>query len=241
MVILQTAADSLLAGSVLGMPDVPMYGGGEILWGDLPVNWMLISLSALCVVLFLQRIVGISGYLVGGLFRWKPILKLEENMGLMRDRNGVAAIMLIPACLVASRYGLYAPDFMRLVPEDFRTLVIVGVVLAAEIVRALLIEILRSGKISRDIYGVANRSVYNFFILGVIAAVLTCGAGSFLGANDMLIRGLVYAEICLSLLIAFIRKTQILSNTCNLFRAILYLCALEILPAGLIVASALYL
>ena len=56
--------------------------------------------------------------------------------------------------------------------------------------------------------------------------------------NDLIRKILLY-EMAVVFTLFMIRRTQILSNACNQFTAFLYLCGLEILPAGLLVVSAL--
>ena len=65
------------------------------------------------------------------------------------------------------------------------------------------------------------------------------GVMSFIEMDETVIRT---AMLCVSALIYalfMLRKLQIFASGCSFFAAFLYLCALEILPTGVLVASAI--
>ena len=64
---------------------------------------------------------------------------------------------------------------------------------------------------------------------------------SMFGMDAVIIRKLYWIELALFYGVFLIRKCQILSTFCNPFTTFLYLCALELLPTGLLAASAVFL
>ena len=208
-------------------------------WGDSPINWGLISVFTILFILYLGRLVELLPYLLGGVWRWKAVMNLEDSMGRMRDRNGVAVIMTIPFCLACSKAGLLPMNFLSGLSPGLRTIGVMGVFFAFFVLRALLIEIVGNGKVSRDAFQISNRCAYNFFILATLVLILAMGVMYFMNLEEQTIRKISYYILGFFVLVNMIRRTQILSNTCNQFTAILYLCALEILPLATLIAAAM--
>ena len=69
----------------------------------------------------------------------------------------------------------------------------------------------------------------------------TVGILALAGVNDLTVKTVILAETAFIYLVYLIRKSQILSMVCGPLQVFLYLCALEVLPTGLLVASALFL
>ena len=208
-------------------------------WADTPVNWGLITIFTILFILYLRRIVELLPYLLGGIGRWKVIVNLEDSMGRMRDRNGVAVIMIIPFCLACSYAGLLPFKFLSGLSPGLKTVGVAGIFVGFFLLRAILIEIVGNGKASRDYFQISNRSAYDFFILGTLTLILALGVMSFIGVDNGVMRRISYYILGFVILVNMVRRTQILSNGCNQFTAILYLCALEILPLAILIAAAM--
>ena len=73
----------------------------------------------------------------------------------------------------------------------------------------------------------------------VLLMLATAGILFLFKLPDQLIRTVLYLEIAGIYLVFLIRRTQILSLSCNHFRTFLYLCALELIPTAALIASAL--
>lgn len=234
-------ASDAFPGSVLLAPSEP---GGTLAhvvsdWGDSPVNGILIVAFTLLTVLYLRRLVGILPYLTKGLWRWKEILNLEASMRLSRDRSAFALVMVVPFCLVVSRFDLFPVRWPDLPDPGYKTLLIVGVFAVYALLRRFAARLAMPRRISHDTYRIASNCGYNFFIVMTLLMVATAGICSVAGVENDLIRKILLYEMAVVFTLFMIRRTQILSNACNQFTAFLYLCGLEILPAGLLVASAL--
>ena len=85
----------------------------------------------------------------------------------------------------------------------------------------------------------AHRAIYTFFIILTFIMLVTIGATHLSGAGYDTSRKIIIIEIAVVYGICFIRTGQILTGKCSSISTILYLCALEIIPSGLLVASAL--
>lgn len=227
----------------LAMPVAPSGGFSvpEPLWADSPVNGILICVTAVAMVLLLSQLVELLPFLMGGIFRNKPAVDLEDSVRHARDRNALA-IAAIPAfVLVVSRFGLYDPDWLADFSAGARTLLLLAVWTAFILLRMVLVSVAWHPRINRETYGLSARTFYNFFILATLLLVLTVGLLTLLGGNPLSIKMICWVEMGLSYLLFLVRRTQILRNSCNQFTAILYLCGLELLPAGLLVASAVFM
>ena len=228
-------------GSELLAPTRPDGALGRALvdWGDSPVNDILIVVFTILTVLYLRRLVGILPYLVRGLWRWREVPALEASMRLSRDRTAFALVMVVPFCLIVSRYDLLPLRFLETFDPGLRTLILVGIFAVYALLRRFLTRLAEPRRINYDTYRLAAASGYNYFIVMTLLLVATAGICTIAGVNEMTIRKFLLYEIAVIFAVFLLRRTQILSNACNQFTAFLYLCGLEILPAGLLVASAL--
>ena len=208
-------------------------------WGDSPVNDILIVVFTILTVLYLRRLVGILPYLARGLWRWKEVLNLEASMRLSRDRTSFALVMVVPFCLVISRYNLFPLRLLEGLDAGMRTLALVGIFAAYALLRRFLTRVAEPRRINYDTWRLAATSGYNYFIVLTLVLVATAGISSIAGVNELMVKRILQYEIAVIFAVFLLRRTQILSNACNQFTAFLYLCALEILPAGLLVASAI--
>ena len=75
----------------------------------------------------------------------------------------------------------------------------------------------------------------------MLLVLITVGILEIAGLESAIVRYVLYAEIGLVFILLLHRTSQILSLSCNHLRTFLYLCALEILPAVLLVVSAVVL
>ena len=69
--------------------------------------------------------------------------------------------------------------------------------------------------------------------------ILSSGAMIFFNADESTSKIVFYSETALFFLCAIIRTIQFLKSVCSNLRTFLYLCTLEIVPASILVLSAL--
>ena len=228
-------------GSLLLAPTRPAEETARELaqWSDSPVNCLLIIAFTILTMLYLRRLVSILPSLFAGMTRWRAILAQEASIRLSRDRTAFALVMVVPFCLVVSRFDLYPVRYPALPDPGIKTCMTVGIFALYALLRGFLIRVAEPRRINRDLYRIANYSGYSFFILMTLFAVLTAGFCLVLGINDLAAKKILYCEIAAFFSLFLVRKTQIMSNACNQLTAFLYLCGLEIFPAILLVVSAI--
>jgi len=202
---------------------------------------VLVLISTLLMIALLKRLVNIFPSLIACMVRWKESVNLEASVKNSLDRDMIAATCIFPFCVIVEKFRLYDPAFMAGMSENIRTLVVIGVFLAYCSIRIMMSAIVHTHKKANKSGKTAERSSYTFFIILTLILILTGGTLSFLKVDADVIKtamlwisGIIYT-------LSLLRKTQIFVSGCSFFTAFLYLCALEIIPTGALVASALIL
>lgn len=215
--------------------------GVELPEAGLPLaGELMVIVFILLFLLCLGRFLNILPFISDSIIRARGSAALENSVRVREDRNIIALILLIPACLLLYRYRLYDPGFVRDMEPDLRLLTVSGVFLGVLLVRLIIYRWLMPRR-RQDPYQVAYRAGHTFFILLLLLVLPTVGILYLFHTNDLIVRTVILAETGLLFLIYLLRKGQILSGFCNPLTTFLYLCALELLPFGLYVASALCL
>ena len=194
--------------------------------------------STLVVIILLKRLINIFPSLMACTIRWKENLNIHNSLKLRSDRNLLALAMVIPICLTAYRYDLYVPPFLGPMSEEVKILTIFGIFMTFAILRGVLSLMLRPRGQSNDTYSAATHSSRTFFIILTLALVTIGGCASVfdMSANDTK-NAMLWVSAAIYI-IFILRKSQILLSSGSLFASFLYLCALEILSTGVLIASA---
>ena len=199
---------------------------------------ILVLVSFFIILLTLDTLTGVFPSLMACLMRWKESVNLDASVQLSRNRDQMAATLVIPFCLVVQRFGLYAPCWLDGMGQNARLGILIGIFTAYMLFRTGLEYWMRPGKMNPKTYRTACRSSYTFFSILTLLLMATGGIMTFADADPMAIKN---AMLCISAAIyalLLIRKFQILISSCSFFIGFLYLCALEFLPTGILVASA---
>ena len=200
----------------------------------------LVSLFTLLLIIFMRNLINILPYLIDSFTRARGSSDLEGSVRVSRDRNIIAIIFIIPFILLLYFYRIYNPSFLSGMGDNMRLILIGAIFIAYILLRKLLVVIFAPHRVN-DNYGMAEKAAYTFFILAGIIVLPTFGALYLFDVNDLTIKTVALAEIAFVYLVFILRKSQILSTFCSPLTVFLYLCALEFLPTGLYVASALLL
>ena len=195
----------------------------------------LVSLFTLLLIIFMRNFINILPYIIDSFTRARGSSDLEGSVRVSRDRNLIAMIFIIPFILLLYFYRIYDPSFLSGMGDNMRLLLIGAIFIAYLLLRRLLVVIFAPRRVN-DNYAMAEKAAYTFFILAGMLGILY-----LLGVNDLTIKTVALAEISFVYLVFLLRKSQILSTFCSPLTVFLYLCALEFLPTGLYVASALLL
>ena len=228
----------LFQGGRLMLSDTPAGAGAPVAEGFPLLAEILLLVFIVLAILLLSRFLHLFPLLADSIFRVRGGRELEDSVRNSHDRNLVAIILLIPALLLVFRYRLYDPSFLHGLDGSLRLLALAVVMLVYLLLHRLLYLWMRPRRQS-DLYQRSNRAVYNYFILFMLVALLTVGVLAFFPVKEFTVRVFLYGEGVLVFLLFLWRRAQILSLFCNPLRTFLYLCGLEILPAVLLVVSAL--
>jgi len=225
---------------------------GELLLPTVPEDTVPVPVSGLPVLgevmmvvfillalMLVGNFIGIIPHLADSILRARGSTALEGSVRVSRDRNIIALVFVIPAIVIMYRYCLYYPDFVKGMAPNVRLWTTMGVFVGYLLLRHLLFLWLKPRR--SDAYSMSHRAGYSFFILMSLVVFLTLGILMLFNAGDATVRGFILVEVILFYAVYFFRRGQILLTNCNPFATFLYLCALEILPTGLFVASALAL
>lgn len=198
---------------------------------------LLVLFSFLIVLLLLRRLVNIMPSLMACMIRGKESLNLEASVKLSLDRDALALAMIIPFCLVAFRYGLYSPGFIEEMTDVSLLGIYFGVFVVYLFLRFLMTWLFRPQKLPKKTYVAADKASRSFFIVYTLLLLAMGGIFGLADVQDAVSRDAMLWVSAFMYLLFLLRKTQIFSTSCSVFAGFLYLCALEILPTGILVVS----
>ncbi|MBR1575566.1 MAG: DUF4271 domain-containing protein [Bacteroidales bacterium] len=227
----------------LAMSDEAVRAGQALggAWGDDPLNWGLIIASALFFAFNLPNLYRIFPHLAKSFSRWRWHFTIEASLQLARTRDWIAILCIAPCCLVLSRYRIVDMDLFRHVGEAWRTLAVLGLLLAWYLVRSLVYMLLETRFVNPGTFQVARRSERNFFIILTFVLLATVGILYAFGSPDETARRVLYIVIGVVYTVFLVIKGEILGSVCNPLTTFLYLCGLELIPAGILITACLCL
>lgn len=215
-------------------PAAESAGGTPVLMG------ILVTVFVVLALLLIKNFLHVLPFLWDSVFRARGSVALENNVRVARERNQQVFVLMIPAILFIYRYRLYDARFLQSLEGNWRLAAVAGVFLAYLLLRFLMYLILKPKRRS-DHYRMAHRAGFTFFILLLLPAIAGVIILYFFRANDFIIKSFLYILAALTYLVFLVRKSQILSLSCNPLLTFLYLCGLEILPTGALIATAVLL
>lgn len=214
-----------------GTPTESFLNGGAIVS-------LAIILSTIACMANIRRLVNLIPSLAGCMVRWKENINLEDSAQLSRTRDRICAVLIVPYCLIAAGYRLYSPDFLASLPDGLYFLAVsaaAGIYLG---LRRATEWALQGKKAPAKTYATASGAFRTFFIIISVTVLLTAGIMKLADTPQHVAHDILLYETALLYMLFLMRKTQIFANSCSLISAILYLCALELFPTGILIASA---
>ena len=199
----------------------------------------LALISLLIALLLLKTMVGVFPSLIACLTRWKESVNLDASVQLSRNRDITALALVIPFCLTVTRFRLYDPHFMVGLNDNGRLAVTIGILIGWMLLRPFLEHLLRPRKGNPKAYGTARKAAYTYLCILTLLLMLTGGIMAFVDAAPETIKTAMLWISATIYAVLLLRKTQILISSYSFFASFLYLCALEIIPTGALVASAI--
>jgi len=198
---------------------------------------VLVIVSVLLGILLLKRFLQFFPYMADCVLRARGSLALEKSVRTSTDRDILGVALLLPADLLMYRYRLYDPSFLQGLSPNLYMLSLLGVLLAFVLLRFALYLLIKPRR-RNDIYRLAHKADYTYFVLLMLLLLFTVGILSLFSCNDLTVKRFIYIETIAVYAVFLLRKAQILSMICNPLRTFLYLCGLEFLPTSLLVLSA---
>lgn len=226
----------------LEMSAVPVQEAAQaMLWDDFLLNRVLVVAAVLIGIAGLRDLLRLLPELLYCFSRPRASVSLEYNTSVVRMRNTAALISILPFCLLADRFGLFRPELWSAVPEEWSAPATVGVFLAYLLLRTVCSALIRLPRLSGTAADAVRRSPWNYFILLTLLMLLTAGLLYIFRPSDTVVRITLYAETALFFLLSLLRSGQILASGFSGLTTILYLCGLELLPAAVLAACAVFL
>lgn len=208
-----------------------------LLWSEVLVNRIAVIIALALLVIEIRDIILLGPSLLRGVVIWKANLELEHSVNLSRTRNTVALVCGVLFCIIADRYSLFDPSWRAAAPSGLQLALTAAVLVGFVAVRDVfyLISPLRSR--TSEFACTVRHALYNYFILYVLLALVSSVILEAFGASAAVGRMVLAVEGALAYLIDITRTGQILSSRYGLFPTILYLCALELLPLGILILT----
>ena len=221
---------------VLNMSTEPLGpSAGAPLWEECAVNHWAVVLVLVFFVLELADLIRLYPDLLRCLGRWKGNLDLEHSVSKARTRNTIALVSGLAMCLVADRWGLVAPSFKLVLPAEWQLAVTSGLIVGTVLLRRLLYLGSNFRSLTSEFSQTLRHTIYNYLILLVSLMLVSVVLMVALKVPDTAARAVLYVEAALFYVIHLVRTGQILRSRFGTLATILYLCALEILPVGILI------
>ena len=198
----------------------------------------LALISLLFIIAIMKRFVGFLPTVSACMLWWKENVNIDASLKVRRDRNLVAISLALPFCLLATRLKLFNPDFIKNMSEDAALGITIAVFIGYMLIREGISLAIRPRRINSNVWHAATTIEYTFFIPLVLTLLITGGVMRLTPVSVETTKVAMFWISGAIYLTFLVRKLQIFSSNCNLFSAFLYLCALEILPTGVLIASA---
>ena len=226
----------------LDMPSVPFgVTADAVSWSGCTANRIVVAAAVILILIDLLDLLSIMPAIIHCLRTSRGAGSLEHSISVARSRNISAAVLLVAFLLMADRFGLYGARFLSAMPFGTSLAALTGIAAAFLGVRALMHGLVKPARFGAEDRQALKRLPYTIFIPLVIMMLVTTGLCVVFDMPEDAIRNILNIEIIASFCFSTIRAGQILAANCNGFSTILYLCALELLPAALLVASAVIL
>ena len=236
-------AEQAFTSGTLEMPDRLTAGFTEqaLAWSDYPVNTALLVVATLMLLVSLRIFLSIAPMLLDSLSRWKACVNIDASVQRKGDRNTLAIISILPMALVADRSGFFSAGILDRIPPAWSSPVTLGIIIVWLLLRHIIFYFLSLRAPRPETFRTAHKSFSNYWILATLLLTLTAGIIGFTDIPDAVGRTILLYELAVMYAVAVFRKSQILLSYCGPLTTFLYLCALEFIPTGALIAANLLL
>ncbi len=186
----------------------------------------------------LPQFVNLFPKLWSGLFRTATFIRIEDSKKVQRGRDLVFWLSLPALVTLVWKSGLYSPSWTAGLDAPLNLAAVAGVIAGYGLLRAGLSHLLPFRRFSSKVREAAVGCPKNFWLLLVSVLFLSAVTMGFCKLPENTSRIITLCLTGALYLLFLIRRFQIFAHDSNYLTAILYLCALEILPTALLVTSA---
>ena len=205
------------------------------------VTDILSFISILSAMLVLRSLVSIFPSLVACLVRAKECFNLEASVKLSRSRDILASVMILPFCLIVNRFDVIGTGVSAGLSEGLRIAMTIGVFIVYFIFRIATYRLFRPQRLPKKTYQTAGKAAHTFFAILTLLLLTVAGIMTVAGTDETAIKNAILWISAGIYALFLIRTFQFFTSNCSVFAAFLYLCALEIIPTGTLVVSAIIL
>lgn len=224
----------------LHLPVDPLTDGTQAAaWGELVSNRVYICLSVIAFIILLSELLRMLPLLLDCYSRVKAHYEIEHSYTSAQMRTFIFWVMVIPFCLMLDRFSVYSPDYLDMVQGEWRSTLVILSFLGYMLLRHFVF-MAAGPKLSQEPSAMVHHAMYSYFIVMVLFMLVSCGMLLIFNVNDLVIKHVLLVEIIISAVFALVGCKQNLAQYCSGFATILYLCSLELIPAGIFIACGTY-
>ena len=228
----------LFSQSTLHMSTSPLeQAASGYLWGGILVNRIAVIVALVLLVVELMDIILLFPHLLRCVPVWKANVELEHSVSLSRTRNTVALVCGVMFCVVADRYSLLDPSWRASAAPEYQLALTAALLFGAVLLRRLLYLMSPLRSRTSEFACTVRHALYNYSILFCVLAVLSTVIMEAARVPAAAGRVVLTVEAAILYLLDIMRTVQILGSRYGVFRTILYLCALELLPMGILIMT----
>lgn len=205
-------------------------------WFGCTGNAIFFFITLVLFIINLGNFLNLLPEVLSCILRSRPNIGLEHNLRSSSKRDATVLCMLPAFTMIACRFKLYAPSFVGLVPEDW-TLTVVLLTFIAITASRYIFYPLRPRELHGDESKAAHNALYTCFIGMMCLMIPTVCILLAAHVPDNAARVILLCETAVFFLLSIIRTCFFLLRHSSVFSTILYLCALELIPAVLAIVS----
>jgi len=221
---------------ILNMSTTPLLpSAGALPWGEYFLNRAAVVLTVALILIEISDLLRIFPQLARCISRWKGNLEVEHSVSVARTRNTIALPSILIISMLADRFRLINPTFGALVSPSWHLLMTFGIVMLAIFLRWLFYLCTPLRSTTSEYASTLRHMVFNYLILLSVLMLASALIMMAVKVPPAAVRGVLLAECAIGLLLHLRRASQILSSRYGSLATILYLCALEILPVGILI------
>jgi len=206
-------------------------------WMSFPCNRILAVISCFLLLFSIKSLIRLYPSMLECTTRWMSCIRFEHSLSLARSRNILAATFILPLGLVVDRFSLISSSYIKIIPNNWSALICIAIILGYLLFRYILFITCRLPRFSSDERHAIHNTLYTTIVIYSMFSLVSATVLFYCGMREGTIQIVLWSIFGISMLMTFRRTGQILHSHLSGFSTFLYLCRLEFLPAGILIAS----